>query len=697
MVESFSLPLRPPPAQNERPDTLPIEIAQINNQWGSFREVNEEILRAKIAEEESLHGAAQQEEDKGEQEAGEVDATERREQLYKRRHEIVQFAMLVLIAPRRYLEGTAANQFLNRKSHQETMLALDFISLLLSKHAPRQAETSMSPLLKQLAPLGSLDSDLVNPPPRPESAIKDVSTVSRGWRIQNFNGSSNKLLGASTRLNNEIESETRYWNEVIAVKDKGWKVCRHPRERQALAVQYGFMEGMMSYVLLQYKVQPFSNHSKTATPIFRDRGLASLRRANDGSLIFDKGLLPTGARHVRVRVKQGDQVFVCSKPTGSGANDADPVEQRILHARDSVFEEELFHELVREARAMAGCRVTIRQNLIHIPVSDQMEILLDLVEADTHDVPVEQNPIHNDSRLADGLSHAIRILLCFAHRQNLRRRTQIPRPLTTTRPTTPEYHLLRPALAYLQHLSHVRWLESFFDDIYSVLEDAGLNIPEWASNTYASWKIPPTSPPPATLEALVERFLRPIESVFSGNLLTTRGSFTVTIRTNLSSLPFGTHYDVSLKLPTVPDLKSPGRLGLKDEVEAAISHLLLLDVVSCISSKALPAVQNGQNADTAKGRTWDAVYPHLGELLLHHTNPEKHKEMKVTLSRHELNLTTYIIRSIDGIGRGTRELRSNNAAAHICKFPQPSTEVPGGQQYSSLMDFVVAEASDDHL
>lgn len=134
------------------------------------------------------------------------------------------------------------------------MLALDFISLLLSKHAPRQAETSMSPLLKQLAPLGSLDSDLVHPPPKPESAIKDVATVSRGWRLQNFNASSSKLLDASTRLNDEIESETRYWNEVIAVKDKGWKVCRHPRERQALAVQYGFMEGMV-YTLLPHRVK----------------------------------------------------------------------------------------------------------------------------------------------------------------------------------------------------------------------------------------------------------------------------------------------------------------------------------------------------------------------------------------------------------------------------------------------------------
>ena len=128
----------------------------------------------------------------------------------------------------------------------EAMFALDFISLLLSKYTPRQAETSMSAFLKQVAPLGSLDSEVTNPPPKPESATKDIATVSRGWRLQNFNAASSKLLNAAGRLDGEVASETRYWNEVLAVKDKGWKVCRLPRERQALGVQYGFLEGRQS-------------------------------------------------------------------------------------------------------------------------------------------------------------------------------------------------------------------------------------------------------------------------------------------------------------------------------------------------------------------------------------------------------------------------------------------------------------------
>jgi mediator of RNA polymerase II transcription subunit 17 len=130
-----------------------------------------------------------------------------------------------------------------RQAHMETMFAVDFVSLLLSKDTPRQAETSMSPFLKQIAPLGSLNAEIVNPPPKPDSLTKDVSAVSRGWRIQNFNGAANKLLQAASRLETEVASETRYWNEVLTVKEKGWKISRLPRERQALGVQYGFLEG----------------------------------------------------------------------------------------------------------------------------------------------------------------------------------------------------------------------------------------------------------------------------------------------------------------------------------------------------------------------------------------------------------------------------------------------------------------------
>lgn len=89
MADSFSLPLRPLLDKRENQDALPVEIAQINSQWGSFRDVTEERLRAKIDEGKGDATSDGDEDNK----ATDVDTSERLEELYKRRAEITQFAL----------------------------------------------------------------------------------------------------------------------------------------------------------------------------------------------------------------------------------------------------------------------------------------------------------------------------------------------------------------------------------------------------------------------------------------------------------------------------------------------------------------------------------------------------------------------------------------------------------------------------
>lgn len=157
------------------------------------------------------------------------------------------------------------------QAQMETMFALDLVSLLLSKYAPRQAEMSMSPFLRQVVPLGSLNAEVVNPPAKSEAAELDIKAVSRGWRLQNFNAAADKLLKSATRLEKEVASETKYWGEVLAVKDKGWKVCRLPGERQALAVQYGFIEGRFSQQIAHRPYVLIAVHSHPHLPRPRSR------------------------------------------------------------------------------------------------------------------------------------------------------------------------------------------------------------------------------------------------------------------------------------------------------------------------------------------------------------------------------------------------------------------------------------------
>ena len=379
---------------------------------------------------------------------------------------------------------------------------------------------------------------------------------------------------------------------------------------------------------------------------------------------MDKGLVPSKARYVRVRVEQDGRISGCSKPIYPTLNGEETIEGRILQARDTVFEEELFHELVREARAIASFGVTTRQNLIQIPASDDLEILLDLVDVDENNLQPDQGISQQGNSLAEGLAHTIRILLAYAHRQSLRRRTLPPPPLIPKKRSVPEHQLLRPALAYIQHMSHVRWLKSLLNDLFGVLQSAKLNPPAHTAEIFSIRQGQKSHAP--TVEALVGDFLTPYESTFKGELLAPRGSFSISIRTNLSLPPYGTSFDVSFDMPKYPDLRSPGRLSHKEEVEAAITHLLLLDVVFAISSESFKT--KPENTDK---QIWEAVYPQHGELLLSpdplkRTDSPKRK-MKIALSRHELSFEIYTVRCIDGTGRGEYEEASNNITPRIWK------------------------------
>ena len=130
-----------------------------------------------------------------------------------------------------------------RQAHAESTYALDFVSLALSKFAPRQAEMSMSQYLKFKIPQGSLDIDRVRAPEQTDAEKGDIKSVSRGWNLESFDSAADKLLQAATRLEEEVAAETKYWSEILAVKEKGWKICRLPQERQTLGVQFGFLEG----------------------------------------------------------------------------------------------------------------------------------------------------------------------------------------------------------------------------------------------------------------------------------------------------------------------------------------------------------------------------------------------------------------------------------------------------------------------
>lgn len=131
-----------------------------------------------------------------------------------------------------------------RAALRETSYGLDFVSLVLSKHTPRQAETTISPVLKQHVPMGSIGAEIGQLPQESDKKREDDRLTAMGWKLQSLNTAADSLLRSATRLEKEMAEETKHWEQVLAIQQKGWSITRLPRERHMLGVRYGFAEGM---------------------------------------------------------------------------------------------------------------------------------------------------------------------------------------------------------------------------------------------------------------------------------------------------------------------------------------------------------------------------------------------------------------------------------------------------------------------
>ena len=123
-------------------------------------------------------------------------------------------------------------------------MALDFISLLLSSRTPGPAALTLSPFIKQNLPLGCLGVETVQIAEASVVQKDQDEMIAMGWRMQSLNNAADSLLKSASRLESEIQKETTYWDQVLAIKAKGWALSRLPRERHTLGVHYGFSEGM---------------------------------------------------------------------------------------------------------------------------------------------------------------------------------------------------------------------------------------------------------------------------------------------------------------------------------------------------------------------------------------------------------------------------------------------------------------------
>ena len=557
-MSNITVSLQAPVAPNPEKNSLQYLISRINEQKGSFRNVAEESLEEEIHNGEAGEVAL---EDDDHMDTGEVveDAKTKRERLTKAREEMLKSIGQVNLC---YCPHGGMLTISSRATHESSM-ALDFTSLLLSLRTPGPAGLTMSPTLKENIPMGSLGSEVVQSQKKSSMEKEQDKMLLMGWRMQSLNTAADSLLQSATRLEGEIEKETRYWNQILAVKERGWSLSRLPREKHTLGVHYGFAEARAS---------------------FRDKGVGALRRDEDGTVSLDRGQKTVNGR-LRVRILQGGSPISAfySRPLPDGSRDS--LEGEILEARNSIYDEELMHEIQREAQYLANHGIQCINNQVFLPYESNQQIELSLESSDEASEQMETSS-HDD--MPDLISIFLHLSLSQAHLQNLHDRSKPPAVIREGKQPPKIYQLLAPIVQILQHRASISDLQHVLHQVTGYMTKAGVRFSSemepFSPKLESSGSVSNDSP-----SARVQAVLG-LVSAFSSSIihLTLPGQsapLRLRISTSIAAPNFGTSYYIYY--PSAPGSKEsvsslPSLADFKTELgsllQRAIKHHIIHNI-----------------------------------------------------------------------------------------------------------------------
>lgn len=474
------LSLRPWPKEEPSTDSFEKLIVPISEKYGHFRHAIEDKLRQEIEDEKAGKVA----EESGEEETNSEDDDEKTqlEKVMKKKTKLQELTWL---------------------GYRQSGELLNTVSALESKFLPRQAEVTLSDWLKESIGSGKLTFDTWELGKLDEQEQEEQRLVRKGRNHEHLSNVADNLLKAAKKLNKEVEKEAKYWDQVLSVSEKGWSVFKLPQEQGTLGVQLGAAE---------------------AGPLFKARGVVSLRTNDDGSIKLHRKITAV-PKTVRVRISRKGAVTGTSRLSQlqSALQSDTSLESLVSRARDSLFDEELFHEMILESRLLGQYNVTVRGEVIHLSIGaidekdDSYEVLVDLVPLDDN-IPGPPESTQ-DSKLAELLAVSLRLLLCNTYHQRLQQRSQIPPPLTERPPPNLTVPVLRPLLSYLLHRKAIDHVRAFFNrtaqalrsaDVLSGFEIKAGSIFENLSDAIAEAKARDAHD--STIQAFISTFLRPLQT-----------------------------------------------------------------------------------------------------------------------------------------------------------------------------------------
>ena len=473
----------------------------------------------------------------------------------------------------------------------------------------------MSPVLTQAVPVGSLEGRVVKTRPPSASAKNRQNLVRDGWKMEGFASAALKISTAASRLREEAETESKYWEQISRLKAAGWAVSRLPRDNRLMCVHFGFTE---------------------AAPGFRNRGYAVLRQGEAGNLFLDRGGVSAKRSVLQVTVHQnGHSISQSSVPELELKRDAG-IEDQIIQARNLLFEEELFFEIGREARGLASQGVTMVANSVKLDIGSDVLVLIRLISLETQ--AYESEIVHSgvsSYNLAEAVAIALRILLVYAHRQNYERRCKGPLPMTLNTKHGPEYALLRPVMCHLQHSSHVRSLETILVSIMRPLSNAGLEVKCQIHKLSQLDFSRMTLDPALSSDSLANALLEPLVTKFT-IMIPTRRSLELIVRTHLAAPTFGTEFEIN-SLKYGGHILKPPHLETESAVSEFLCNTIMVDIVVFIADMDIQSQNSISEEKGHESKGWN-ISDFYGCQLSLVNQPSMIKHIQIKFGQNRLGL-----------------------------------------------------------
>ncbi|RCK60828.1 Mediator of RNA polymerase II transcription subunit 17 [Candida viswanathii] len=434
----------------------------------------------------------------------------------------------------------------------ETQLSLDFVSLLISSVKPNLAKSTISPHLSKFVKPTSLNSDRLGQEGNEENNntanSQQNSNVGQGWKLQSLNKITDLFREASVNLNDQVIKERRYWNMInlVLANDEALFRMRDPENNaRAIGVKYGYGDSGSN---------------------FHDQGLALLRKDNQtGEISFHPITSLNNAKIVGkinkfIRVKILSQIDGDYMLTGQSVFQFDykKSKQSIINdiekARFFLFEEDLFYQLIREAKLLINYNVSIISNKIIIEINNTIIEIESIIYDELNEEDLEnyyQNISEYSSlnnKKCQLILNYLKLMLCCYYKYNLKLKQKVPTSLTKWKQNNSHPLILRPLVGNMRHELNLSNMESILKGLVSKFGDklkkTKMNVDKFTNLATRSKKLNPFQ---KSIEKPVSKFALVLENGASNilvvNVTLTTNELFVNLIIHLKIIRFNTVQD----------------------------------------------------------------------------------------------------------------------------------------------------------